>query len=179
MDVENIEKSLTYKEDLSKKERDLMTIEEKLLGNRKKLGSRVKIYESESVLLAKRKVTNKKPKSAGVYLSNDGKKEKTANKRPNLEGYDFDHFKTSPPVGWKRPPSRATLLAKAILENKENTLSSRDTVDTRQSSAKLLNKQQAKRSRLDKEIYLEAIYREDIAGQIFMKYLNNKNKLVI
>ena len=35
-----------------------------------------------------------------------------------------------------------------------------------------------KRSRCDKDIYFEAIYREDLGGQIFMKYLIAKHKMV-
>lgn len=36
----------------------------------------------------------------------------------------------------------------------------------------------AKRSKNDRDLYLEAIYREDSSGKIFMKYLMSKNKIV-
>jgi hypothetical protein len=98
------------------------------------------------------------------------KKEKVTN--PELAGFDLDDvFKTSPPVGWKRPASRATMLAKMLVNEK------RDETFKNVASVKVIKKQ--KKIRMDKEIYLEAVYNEDIAGQIFMKYLVNKKKLVI
>ena len=98
------------------------------------------------------------------------KKEKVTN--PELAGFDLDDvFKTSPPVGWKRPASRATMLAKMLVNEK------RDETFKNVASIKVIKKQ--KKIRMDKEIYLEAVYNEDIAGQIFMKYLINKKKLVI
>ena len=166
----NIEKSLTYESNF-KKNLNMLTIEEKLIRNRKSLSSRVKIYESSSVLLSKRK-TQKEGSSFVKFSQNkmyDNDK-KEINKNPELAGFDLDEFKTSPPVGWKRPASRATLIAKMLVNGKQDQI--RNTASSR------YVKQQRK-TRMDKEIYLEAIYREDIAGQIFMKYLINKKKLVI
>jgi len=88
----------------------------------------------------------------------------SAKKTPTgLEGYDLDEFLTSPPVimiffsyfnfylnfinvkvGWKRPASTATVMIKSMINNKQNKKSSTD--------------EETKRKRLDKEIYLEAIY---------------------
>ena len=166
----NIEKSLTYESNY-KQRLNKMSIEEKLIGNRRCLTSRVKIYESASLLLSKRKTQKDLDRSAFIHLNTNkhyGDKKETY-KNPELAGYDLDEFKTSPPVGWKRPASRATLLAKMLVNGQQDQL--------RNVASSRLIKQQRK-TRMDKEIYLEAIYREDIAGQIFMKYLINKKKLV-
>jgi hypothetical protein len=72
-----------------------------------------------------------------------------------------NNFKTSLPVGWKRPISKVTKIVQAMMNEREDKTS-----DAEKNKLKM-----------DKEIYLEAIYREDIGGQIFMKYLSNKNKL--
>lgn len=82
-----------------------------------------------------------------------------------LEGYELDEYKTSPPVGWKRPPSKATIVAKMIYDNDKPSTTS-------------ASKNPKKRNKYDKEIYFEAIYSEDLAGKIFMKYLINKSKIV-
>jgi hypothetical protein len=72
-----------------------------------------------------------------------------------------NNFKTSLPVGWKRPISKVTKIVKAMMDERDDEAS-----DAEKNKLKM-----------DKEIYLDAIYREDIGGQIFMKYLSNKNKL--
>ena len=72
-----------------------------------------------------------------------------------------NNFKTSLPVGWKRPISKVTKMVQAMMDDRDDQAS-----DAEKNKLKM-----------DKEIYLEAIYREDIGGQIFMKYLSNKNKL--
>jgi len=169
----NIEKSLTYESNF--RNLKTLTIEEKLIRNRTRLASRVKIYESDSLLLSKRIPSKSFDRSTYVKLNESNnkyftKKEKFTN--PELAGYDLDDvFKTSPPVGWKRPASRATIFAKMLVNEK------RDDVSRNIASSKVIKQQ--KKVRMDKEIYLEAVYREDIAGQIFMKYLISKKKLVI
>lgn len=87
-------------------------------------------------------------------------------------------------MGWKRPASTATVMIKNMIDNKENKKSSID--------------DGIKRKKMDKEIYLEAIYKyfiveiifkflkltsintqsDDVAGQIFKKYLISRNKSV-
>ena len=171
----NIEKSLTYESNY-KSNLKMLSIEEKLIRNRTRLASRVKIYESESLILSKRNPNKSMDRSIYVKLNENNKfsmyTKKDNNKNPELAGYDLDDvFKTSPPVGWKRPASRATVLAKMLVNEKR--VESAKNIDSSKSI------KQQKKVRMDKEIYLEAIYREDIAGQIFMKYLISKKKLVI
>ena len=173
----NIEKSLSYESNF-RKNLNMQTIEEKLIGNRRRLTSRVKIYESDSLLMSKAKHHKDLERSFYVTFNNNENEKysmhnskKETYKNPELAGYDLDEFKTSPPVGWKRPASRATILAKMLVNGRKE-----DTISPNLASSKTIKQQ--KKNRMDKEIYLEAIYREDIAGQIFMKYLINKKKLV-
>lgn len=163
-DVENIEKSLNHRHNVKNKSAklDKLKDEENLLKiNKKHTQSRVKIFESSSFSMSKN--ANLKQDLVSTTLGSFNSKSKANNLSNELSGYDLDEFKTSPPVGWKRPPSRATLMAKAMLENKKSS-NGKSTTKTR--------------SNTDKEIYLEAIYREDFAGQIFMKFLTTKNKTV-
>lgn len=82
-----------------------------------------------------------------------------------LEGYDLvDDFKTGPPVGWKRPASTTSIMVRKMLENKHE--------------AEDKKPEELKRNKYDKDIYFEAIYREDCGGQIFMKYLQARHKKV-
>ena len=64
----NIEKSLTYESNY-KQRLNKMSIEEKLIGNRRCLTSRVKIYESASLLLSKRKTQKDLDRSAFIHLN--------------------------------------------------------------------------------------------------------------
>ena len=129
----------------------------------------------------------------------------------------YENYKTSPPVGWKRPTSTATLALKMLYDQDRPNLNRTPTAMTmttattasqvkRASSAraqqigldsarlvapsakqrltnhpanvsvKLIEKQEKNRS--NKDVYYEAIYNDDVAGQIFMKYLVNQNKSV-
>jgi hypothetical protein len=88
----------------------------------------------------------------------------------------IEEFKTSPPVGWKRPASRATLFVKALIDDDQIEEENSKEKDSNKVISKLLNRQEKKR--IDKEFYFEAIYREDFSGRIFMKYLLSKNKMV-
>ncbi|RNA26889.1 regulator of G- signaling 22 [Brachionus plicatilis] len=154
LDAENIDKSLRIKFNLKS---SLVKPNESQRFKKKNL-SKVKILENNSFVLSKS--SNQK--------FDQGSEAASFNMRPRsnayldeLIGYDLDDFKTSPPVGWKRPISRATQIAKKMCENQKNAEA----------------KSGKHRNKTDKEIYLEAIYRQDISGQIFMKYLLNKNKI--
>ena len=98
--------------------------------------------------------------ATGVFKSN-----KVSKSILGLEGYELDDYKTSPPVGWKRPASTTSIMIKQMFDNKQNALTK--------------SAESPKRSKLDKDIYFEAIYREDVGGQIFMKYLISRHKSVI
>lgn len=154
-DAENIDKSLRIKFNLKSN----LTKQIESQRSKKKNPTKVKILESNSFVMSKSSIQkldqfseaasyNMRPRS-NAYLE-------------ELIGYDLDDFKTSPPVGWKRPISRATQIAKKMCENQK--ISEEKTFKLRNMS--------------DKTIYLEAIYRQDISGQIFMKYLLKKNKTV-
>lgn len=156
LDAENIDKSLRIKFNL--KSNLVKQNESQKL--KKKNSSKVKILENNSFVLSKS--SNQKFDQASVAASFNIRPRSNAY-LDELIGYDLDDFKTSPPVGWKRPISRATQIAKTMCENQKNS----ETKNSKQ------------RNNTDKEIYLEAIYRQDISGQIFMKYLSNKNKTVI
>lgn len=162
-DAENIEKSINYsgvyKENLIKKKKK-QEQDEQMLKNKKKLLARVKILESNSFIS---RASVKDQDQAVISSLNARPKSNTIS--DELAAYNLDDLKTSPPVGWKRPTSRATLVAKAMLQAKK------------QPNEKHNHSHHKPRAKTDKEIYLEAIYREDIAGQIFMKYLLNKNKV--
>lgn len=93
------------------------------------------------------------------------KKPKYIPQSSGLEGYDLvDDFKTGPPVGWKRPASTTSIMIRKMLDNKQ-------TLNEKKST-------EQKRSKFDKDIFLEAIYHEDYGGQIFMKFLSSKRKIV-
>ena len=79
-----------------------------------------------------------------------------------LEGFQTRdlRFKTSPPVGWKRPPSLTTLIAKRMIENE-------------QEGRQLLPVD------MSREVFMEIVYRDRHAAHIFMKYLASRNKIVI
>lgn len=154
-DAENIDKSLRIKFNLKSN----LTKHIESQRSKKKTPAKVKILESNSFVMSKSSIQkvdqyseaasyNMRPRS-NAYLE-------------ELVGYDLDDYKTSPPVGWKRPISRATQIAKTLCENQ-----------------KIREEKTSKpRNKSDKEIYLEAIYKQDISGQIFMKYLCKKNKTV-
>ena len=150
-DAENIEKSLSFKlsdkaKDKTKKEEESKIKGNKLLKRRQNVDQKAEVKET----------------SARNKSSPAGKRQQQNQTPPGLEGYDLkEDYKTSPPVGWKRPPSQATMLARSIYEK---TAGKSD--------------EAAKRSKTDREVFLEAIYREDSTGKIFMKYLSSKNKLV-
>ncbi len=83
-----------------------------------------------------------------------------------LEGYDLvDDFKTGPPVGWKRPASTTSIMVRQMLEQRNQSY-----FEDRSSHVEV------ERNKFDKDIFFEAIYREDLGGQIFMKYLIAKHK---
>lgn len=179
LNAQNIEKSLTFQKieplarkgilnrSKSSKANETNASSKKLLKNRKNLENNnqqlrsVKIVENDSI-------TKKKSLSS-------------KNRIPvGLEGYDLkDDYKTSPPVGWKRPPSQATLVAKMIYENGSSRIKKADSGENQEAAEnKEVGLGAAKKSKNDRDIYFEAIYREDLAGKIFMKYLINKNKIV-
>ena len=93
------------------------------------------------------------------------KKPKYITKSTGLEGYDLvDDFKTGPPVGWKRPASTTSIMIRKMLDNKQSLNEKKNS--------------EQKRNIFDKDIFLEAIYHEDYGGQIFMKFLASKRKIV-
>lgn len=96
-----------------------------------------------------------------------------------LKGYDLRRdYKTSPPVGWKRPPSQATQLARSIFE-KSSLRQDEAAIGSASSQADASGSSARKSTtKTDRDLYLEAIYREDSSGKIFMKYLMSKNKIV-
>jgi hypothetical protein len=87
--------------------------------------------------------------------------------------HPFDKYKTSPPVGWKRPKSSASIFVETIIKDnlKTNTNIKND------NKQNLI--QQQNKNRLDKEVYFEAVCHDNSAGQIFMKFLISKDKTVI
>ncbi len=88
----------------------------------------------------------------------------SALKTRGLEGYDLvDDFKTAPPIGWKRPASTTSVMVRHLLEQRNQSYFENKNVET-------------KREKFDRDIFFEAIYREDLGGQIFMKYLIAKHK---
>ncbi len=142
---------------------DAENVEKSLQLNYKPKPKVVEQTEEES------KVKKPKPLEPNLLkkVTLDAKALETVKKKPRriyLEGYEYGPYKTTPPVGWKRPVSRATLIAQNMIENQAQT-------------EDILSKEERK-AKHSKEIYLEAIYREDLAGQIFMKYLMSVNKLV-
>jgi hypothetical protein len=157
--------------------------DDKLLKKRKNLKVKIVLndlvsYKQEKATAAslslKRELDQRSQERRDAYLSELG--------NYSLSG----DYKTSPPIGWKRPPSTATKFFNMLMENQKEPL---EQSLTRSSSASHFNsdstaslaahKNEAeKKDKFHREIYLEAIYREDIAGQIFMKYLVQKNKIV-
>ncbi|CAF0779308.1 unnamed protein product [Brachionus calyciflorus] len=164
LDAENIEKSLRFKLNTNSN-LDKRKDNQDGFKTKKKNLPKVKILENASLVFSKS--SHQKFDALSTVTSNGNLISRSNALINELIGYDLDDYKTSPPVGWKRPISRATLLAKSMYENQ--TKNKQDTNN--------YNKQLKQRSKLDKDIYFEAIYRQDIAGQIFMKYLINKNKI--
>ena len=152
LNAENIEKSLSYRlhccADRSAVAAEVRSTD-KLLKKRKQvkiIADKTLSYKEEK---EQSKAEAKSKERRNVYLK-------------DLTDYALNDYQTSPPVGWKRPPSRATRLFQMLIDKNEEKDPHRQPVEKRDV----------------KEIYLEAIYREDVAGQIFMKYLSNRNKTV-
>lgn len=159
--AENIEKSLNYHSMVQStmlKQESALALNRKLLSKRK----RVKIADNGK---EKNQIEALEAQLAALSSQTNFTKQRRTSYLKELTGYELNYdprFKTTPPVGWKRPPSRATRVF--------NTL-----MDTNQKKQPSVDEDKPK-SRDDREIFLEAIYTEDVAGQIFMKYLVNRNK---
>ena len=155
LDAENVEKSLKNAENLQiafeLKQANEIIIKKK--------------HESKKKFLPKLKIrlTSRRRQLPKDTMSMKSMIETSKTKRETgLEGYENEDGKAYSPVNWKRPVSNTAILIKQMMDYREDTKLNEE-----------LN--QGKR---DKEIFFEAIYREDIAGQIFMKFIKNKNKKV-
>ncbi len=104
-------------------------------------------------------VSNKDGSNSGMFYSTAQLEPPKAGKQnkiiAGLEAYDLDEYKTSPPIGWKRPASTTSIMIKKMMDAKKQHGATNDSTPKQ-------------RNKFDKDIYLEAIYREDVGGQIFM-----------
>ena len=156
LDAENIEKSLRHAENV----KEMMDLK------RSNEASKAKQAEEKRKPLPRLKTerikrTRPTPLKEPLMSKSMVVSSRTARRDPELEGYEMDEGRTRSPITWRRPISNTTLMVKKMMDEAEKTEKSRN------------------EGRLDKEIFFEAIYREDLAGQIFMKYLITRNKSVI
>lgn len=162
LDVENIEKSIFYRYNKNDSKNNTDVFKNASEGNFSKISSK-----SEPKKSNKQKVNteltslNVTKKFVTVDTFDLPPAEPTKKSGIVLDNFQISsNIKTSLPIGWKRPISKATQMVQIMLDNRDFGASG-----------------DKNKSNREKEIYLEAIYREDIGGQIFMKYLSNKNKL--
>ena len=165
MNISGSESSQKFNKSTSdKKEKD--SIKGRKMGSASTVSTRNRGNAKESTKENVKEVTLKEPPVTAPEGANR-KKRNSVIRTAGLEGYDLvDDFKTGPPVGWKRPSSTTSVMIRKMLDNRQNNLMSEQ------------KKNDNNRRYLNKDIYFEAIYREDLGGQIFMKYLSAKRKTV-
>lgn len=118
----------------------------------------------EGTILSMKEKKKEAAAAAEVAPVSTKKKKDGPLKIPGLEMYDLvEDYRTGPPVGWKRPASTTSIMVRKMLENRQNGL-----MEAKRTMPKI--------GKFDKDIYFEAIYRDDYGGQIFMKYLKSKEK---
>jgi hypothetical protein len=175
LNAENIERSLTYRMIQGKSAIRYALISdstEKLLKKRKKvkIAESMLTYKEEKILQEAEAA-----KARAAAAANNGPDRLSYMKE--LTGYVMSgEYQTSPPVGWKRPPSRATRMFQMLIDN--GSKQGRENAKSVAGQSGEAASKTPEKTVNDKEIYLEAIYNEEIGGQIFMKYLINRNKIV-